>query len=199
MNVDLFLVAPADAPDNFVDQLAQMLEQSPVAALFLPRGTRGDADYESFVRAVLPVAQSHDTAVLVDNDPDLCIRLNADGAHMTGGAREFAEAAKRLHPDMIVGAGDIHSRHDAMTKGENGADYIMFGSVDAPADRETIENALWWAETFEVPTVLASGGGWNENMAGCEFAGIGGDTIWKASQGALGALAVIAVRCMENA
>lgn len=199
MNVDLFLVAPADASASFGDQLSQILAQTRIAALFLPRGDRDESAYETFVASVLKIAQAQDTAVLVDNDPALCTKLGADGVHMTGGAKEFAAAAKLLHPDMIVGAGDINSRHDAMVKGEAGADYVMFGSVDVPSDRETIENALWWAETFEVPTVLASGGGWNENMAGCEFAAIGGETIWNAKEGALGALALVAVRCMENA
>ncbi len=93
---------------------------------------------------------------MLDNTPDDVQRLKADGVHLTQGAKETGAWSKKLKPDAIVGAGEIFSRHDAMTNGEQNVDYIFFGHLDPSKnhdDAETAEMANWWAETFEVPTV----------------------------------------------
>ena len=53
--------------------------------------------------------------------------MGVDGAHVTGAGEALAEALASLHPERIVGAGGLRSRDDAMTAGEVGADYVMFG------------------------------------------------------------------------
>jgi thiamine-phosphate pyrophosphorylase len=46
---------------------------------------------------------------------------------------------------------------DAMTAGEAGADYVMFGDPDEAGNRVSfdaiIDRVGWWAEVFEVPCV----------------------------------------------
>lgn len=160
MSAELFLVAPADADaESFSEALARQLDAEPAAALFLPRGTRDDAEYRAFVAAVLKPAQSRDCAVLVDNDADLAKALGADGVHVSGGIKAVKEAIARLKPDMIVGAGDLHSRHDAMMKAEAGVDYVFFGDPGAAAaSPEDIDNARWWSDTFEIDCVLYEAG-----------------------------------------
>ena len=153
MSAELFLVAPPDiAAGPFTEMLARVLAETPAAALFLPRGNRDDAHYRAFAEAVLPLAQQHECAVLIDNDAELAKAIGADGVHISLGIGAVRQAIELLKPDMIVGAGALHSHHDAMMKAEAGVDYVFFGELDTPAALpEDIDTARWWAETFEVP------------------------------------------------
>ncbi len=174
MSAELFIVAPPNAvAASFSAALQGVLDADPAAALLLPRGDRSDLDYRAFVTAILPIAQSRDCAVLVDNDADLAKTLGADGVHISLGLKAVEQALALLKPDMIVGAGALHSHHDAMVKAEAGVDYVFFGDLDAgTAFPEDIDTARWWAETFEVPCVLFEAGR-DAAGTGAEFAALG--------------------------
>lgn len=193
MSAQIFLVAPDNAePAAFLQHLAETLDASPVAALYLPQGAREAGAYADFARAVIPVAQDRGCAVLLDNDASLAKKLGADGVHVSQGIAAFKAAIEMLKPDMIVGAGAIHARHDAMTKAEAGADYIFFGAIGMAATPEDIENALWWAETFEIPTVLFEASPQALAASEVEFLGLG-QSVWEANDGPAKALAARAL------
>ena len=173
MSAELFLVAPPDiAAEAFTKTLSAVLAQNPAAALLLPRGARDETDYRAFVEAVLKVGQDHDCAVLVDNDAQLAKSVGADGVHISLGIGAVRDAIALLKPDMIVGAGALHSRHDAMLKAEAGVDYVFFGDLEAGAQPEDIDTARWWAQTFEIPCVLYEAGT-DAAGTGAEFVALG--------------------------
>ncbi len=174
MSAELFLVAPPDAETNrFAATLKRALDAEPAAALLLPRGSRHDAGYRAFVIAILPIAQQRDCAVIVENDADLARSVGADGVHVSLGLSAVQQALKLLKPDMIVGVGNLHSRHDAMLKAEAGADYVFFGDIaTGKALPQDIDTAQWWAETFEVPCALFEAGR-DAAGTGAEFAALG--------------------------
>ncbi len=64
---------------------------------------------------------------------------------------------KDLGEDAIVGAFCGTSRHDGMTAGELGADYVSFGPVGATplgdGSRAGLELFEWWSEMIQVPVV----------------------------------------------
>ena len=70
-------------------------------------------------------------------------------------------ARKALGADAIVGSFCGTSRHDGLTAGELGADYVSFGPVGQTVldDGRQAEPELfeWWSEMIEVP-VVAEGG-----------------------------------------
>jgi thiamine-phosphate pyrophosphorylase len=77
--------------------------------------------------------------------------------HLTDGPRSVRTIRKQLGPDRIVGSFCGASRHDGMTAGEAGADYVAFGPIrptalgdGSVADRELF---AWWSEMIEVPVV----------------------------------------------
>ncbi|WP_417584573.1 thiamine phosphate synthase [Pelagibacterium sp.] len=145
---DIFLIAE---PEITAERLEATLARVPAAALLLKAGKEDDFAYLGRAKPLAKIAQKHDCAVLLDNRPDLVRRAYVDGVHMSGGIKGLREAVDELKPDFIVGTGDIGSRHEAMTRGELDIDYLMFG------DRQDVgghEMAEWWAETFEVPSVL---------------------------------------------
>lgn len=104
------------------------------------------------VKAVAPLVQKAEAALILDGHPRLVARSGADGAHLTGLAA-FQEGAAALKPDWIAGIGGLETRHDAMVAAEKGADYVMFGDNERPSLDALIERVTWWADVFEVPCV----------------------------------------------
>ena len=117
--------------------------------------------------------------MLIEGDPKLAISLGVDGLHVEGSLAELKSALVALKPDLIVGAGGIASRDDAMGKGEVLPDYIMFGPLSGAMAPETRELAGWWAEAMEIPSVLFDPESTAEtaDAAGCEFLALGSNVL----------------------
>lgn len=192
-DVQIYLITPKKLPDGFADLFAEALGTDLVSAV-LVRGGDDDADaYTERAGMLAEIAGGREAALLLEDRPDLVRALGADGAHMTGGKSSFGEAVELLRPQFIVGAGDLSSRHEAMLRGEAGADYLMFGCPDTAPDQEAIDLADWWAEMFEVPCVLCdtvSPVG-ELGSTGAEFIALG-DNVWKAPEGVANALGTAA-------
>jgi len=199
MTAQIFLIASADvdAP-SCMRLLDEALAASPVAALLITRGGRSEGSYKALVKAVTPRAQAAGVAVLIEGDPGLVRTLGVDGVHVEGGVNEVRAATQALKPDYIVGAGQIASRHDAMSKGELGPDYIFFGPLSGARDPEQREMARWWAEIMEVPSVLSDPMATAETATseGSEFIALS-DSLWTAPEGVTARLGAIA-RALET-
>lgn len=143
----MIVLAPG-APTRPSDILA-LLDKGDVAALIW----RGPPDPQT-VEAV----QQRDVAVILDGAPHQAAAAGLDGAHVSG-LEALKPALSAMKPDGIVGVGGLANRHDAMTAGESGADYVLFGDLDGdPGDfPRTRDLAGWWAELFEVPCVAVAG------------------------------------------
>jgi thiamine-phosphate pyrophosphorylase len=154
----LYLLTPrlglADV-EAFAPRLKAALAAGDVASLLarLTPGAEGDA--KRILTLLLEIAAPADVALLVENDARLAARVGADGAHVDAAA--LADALASLRPERIVGVGGLRLRDDAMTAGEAGADYVMFGEPRpdgwTPPLEETLERAEWWAEIFQTPCV----------------------------------------------
>jgi thiamine-phosphate pyrophosphorylase len=124
--------------------------------------------------------------VLIEDDVALARRLGADGVHVTGGVAAAGTVIAALKPAMIVGAGAVETRHDAMSMGEMGVDYVFFGAGGAGADL-----AQWWSDTFEIPAVLSLPAATADaaDARGAEFVALS-DSIWSAPAPAEAARAI---------
>jgi len=191
----LYLVTPRVADANALTApLAAALAAGDVAAVLLRLAAADERTLINIVKALGPVAQAKDVALLLDGHADLVARAGCDGAHLTGTA-EFTAALSHLKPDRIAGVGGLTTRHDAMTAAEQGADYVMFGEPDAAGVRPTFaaieERVAWWAEVFEAPCV-AFAAALSEVAplvaAGADFIALG-DWIWRDPQNLAGTVA----------
>lgn len=194
MTAQIFLIASPDVDANACTRmLDEALAAAPVAAMLLPRGARGEGSYKALVKAVAPRAQAAGVAVLIEGDPGLVRTLGVDGLHVEGDVSKVKAATAALKPDYIVGAGQIASRHDAMSKGELGPDYIFFGPLSGPRDPEQREMARWWAEIMEVPSVLSDPAATADSATaeGSEFIALG-ESVWTAPEGVTARLEAIA-------
>lgn len=181
MAPQLYLITPAD-PDlaQFPRQLMGALTGPEVAALLVRRGSLEDAAYAQLAERLVQIGQAAGAAVLVEDDVALARSIGADGVHITtGGTKAIRAATQALKPAGIVGAGNVRSRHDAMSFGELDVDYVMFGPLGGPADPQAAELAQWWAETFEVPAVHSNPAAAPdaEDETGAEFLALS-DCIW---------------------
>jgi thiamine-phosphate pyrophosphorylase len=195
MAPQLYLITPANAaPDTFPATLMGVLNAAEFSAVLVSRGAQDDASYAALAAAVINVGQGAGCAVLLENAVALARRLGADGVHVTDGPAALEAALSALKPAMIVGAGNLHSRHDAMTAGEMDIDYVFFGSVSGEADGQAIALAEWWAQTFQVPAVLSQPDATAEtaDAHGAEFLALS-HSVWSAAAPA-DAMRDIAVR-----
>jgi thiamine-phosphate pyrophosphorylase len=150
----------------------------------------------SRVKALAPIIQDKGAALLLDGHVDLVARGGADGAHLSGLAA-LEEALPTLKPDRIAGVSGLATRHDAMTAGELGADYVLFGEPDENGQRPSAaaiaERLQWWDEVFELPSVgfagtLDEAGAFA--AAGADFI-LAGDFVWSAPEGPAKALRAV--------
>lgn len=140
-------IAAAEATNALTTVL---LERDPINPM-------APSDLASLVAAV----QKRGIATLVAGDAALARVVKADGVHLPPGktpTAAYKDARETLGTRFIVGVDAGRSRHDAMSLGEAGADYIGFGIPVHVEDRETararrIELVDWWSEIFEVPCV----------------------------------------------
>ena len=183
----LYLVTPplstADA-DAFVKIFARVLEIAPIACALVRLAPGSESHTEAIMAPLLRPARDADCALLIENDARSADRLGADGVHVAGAGADLVAAIKRLKPERIVGAGSLRTRDEAMTAGEMGADYVMFGEPHGGARTMGLaslaERVAWWAEIFETPCVayadtIAAAGALAD--AGADFVALS-DAIW---------------------
>ena len=192
MASQLYLITPAAAdPEHFPVSLQAVLEAAPFSALLVRRGDRDAVAYASLARQVVGIGQAAGCAVLVEDDAALAKAIGADGVHVSGGITALKAALKMLKPGLIVGAGQIPTRHDAMTIGELDVDYLLFGPLAGASDANAAGLAEWWASTFEIPAVLSEpGAGADVDPRGAEFLALS-DSIWSAQDPAAAAGAIV--------
>ena len=190
----LYLATPlVEDPQAFLENLPRLLAQADVAAVLLRLKPGDPRTLISRIKALAPAIQDAGAALLIDGHVELVARAGADGAHVSG-IEAFKDALPTLKPDRIAGCCGLKTRHDSMTAGELGADYVLFGEPDERGQRPSVEaiaeRLQWWDELFEPPCV-----GFAESCeeagefacAGADFVLIG-EFIWADPRGAGAAL-----------
>ena len=185
----LYLVTPrlsGAGANAFARIFAQTLEAAPIACALVRVAPGSETHSEAVAAPFLRAARDADCALLIENDARSAIRLGADGVHVAGAGADLDAAIKRLKPERIVGAGSLRTRDEAMTAGEMGADYVMFGEAHGEARATGLaslsERVAWWAEIFETPcvayadTIEAAG---ELADAGADFVALG-EAVWGA-------------------
>ena len=189
----LYLVSPErmEHPSIFADELRAALAGGDVAAFQLRLKDVDDAAIARAADTLRPICQQRDVAFIMNDRPDLAVKLDCDGVHVGQEDMSCAEARRIVGPDRQVGVTARASRHLAMEAAEAGADYVAFGAffpsttkaVMTPADLEIVE---WWSGLMEIPCV-AIGGITVENAApviaaGADFLAVAGG-VWNHKDG----------------
>jgi thiamine-phosphate pyrophosphorylase len=189
----LYLITPPALNDlaAFRETLARTLDAGDVAALQIRlKGASEDA-IAGACAAILPVAQAHDVAVILNDRPDLAARFGCDGVHIGQEDGTYAQARAAVGPGRMVGVTCHDSRHLAMDAAEAGCDYVAFGAffdtaTKATTARPDLEILTDWQEIMQIPCV-AIGGVTVENCApliaaGADFLAVSSG-VWAHAEG----------------
>lgn len=159
----LYLVTPViEDAAAFAPRLAEACATGQVAAVLLRLPKADERTLVNHIKVLASAAQEHGAALIVSafGDADLSIvagRAGADGVHAMSGQFDLKELRQQLKSERALGVGGIRTKDEAMSAGEAGADYLLFGEPrpdgTIPALESVIERATWWAEIFETPCV----------------------------------------------
>ena len=188
------LILVLEAGDGATERLAAALAAAPLASVVIVAGHGRSFDAAS-VAPLVAAAQKAGAAALIAGDARLARVLKADGIHLPASetlADDYVAARELISPRFIAGVDAGASRHDAMSAGEAGADYVGFSIAPAMAPAltptltmaeeraaavaERLELVAWWAEIFEVPCVAFDVASLDEARAlaeaGADFIGV---------------------------
>ena len=144
----------------FPDQLAAVMDGVEIACLRLSLAARDEDALARAADACRLIAHSRDVAIVIENHVLFVERHGLDGIHLTDGARSVRSMRKDLGPDAIVGSYCGVTRHEGITAGEAGADYVAYGPVGDSAlgkgEKAEFDLFDWWSAMIEVP-VIAEG------------------------------------------
>ena len=164
----LYLITPAsltcdaDALRAFAEVMTAALDAGDVACIQLRLKDVSDNDWRRATAALMPIAQEHDVAFILNDRADLAAELGCDGVHIGQDDTPYAEARALLGPNAIIGVTCKASRDLALDAAEAGADYVAFGAfyesttkrITSPASVGIVE---WWATATIVPSVAIGG------------------------------------------
>jgi len=123
----LYLITPpAFELASFADTFQRVLDVAPVACVRLAIATKDEDQIARAGDALREICHARDIAIVIDSHIQLVERLGLDGVHLTDAARSVRHARKELGADAIIGSFCGGSRHDGLTAGEAGADYVSF-------------------------------------------------------------------------
>jgi thiamine-phosphate pyrophosphorylase len=192
MTTRLYLITPPKIePRAFAEELRRALDAGDVASLQLRLKDASDDEVARATEILMPIAQKHDVAFILNDRPDLAASLGCDGVHIGQQDATYAEARAAMGRDRIVGVTCHNSRDLAFAAGEAGADYVAFGAFFPTTTKEVryradIELLEWWAKYMTVPAV-AIGGITVENAkplidAGADFIAVSSG-VWSHREG----------------
>ncbi|MCC5957675.1 MAG: thiamine phosphate synthase [Natronohydrobacter sp.] len=141
----------------FPDRLARVLDGAEIACLRLALASQ---DEDAILRtgdALREIAHARDIPLVIADHVLMVERLGLDGVHLQGAHARIRKLRESMGQDAIIGSWCGTLRHDGITAGEAGADYVSFGPVGAQAlgdgqvaPREIFE---WWSAMIELPVV----------------------------------------------
>ncbi|MEL6830587.1 MAG: thiamine phosphate synthase [Pseudomonadota bacterium] len=176
----LYLITPPRIENvgDFVDHFKAAIEGGDISALQVrikPDGVLDTAMTRKVAQAVQALCQVNHIALIINDSPQLCRALNADGVHLGMGDMEISQAREIVGEDAIIGATCKNSRHHAMEAGEAGADYVAFGAfypTDTKAETTPADpDVLTWSQMFLTLPCVAIGGITTETASALVYAG----------------------------
>jgi len=155
------ITTPAEL-DAFAGALEEAVATGLAAAFQLRLKNVSDAWIGEVTKRLLPICQAHDVAFIMNDRPDLAVKLGCDGVHVSPDDADFAKVRDIIGDELIFGATCRASRDLAFEAGEAGADYVAFGAFyptktkDAKS-RTSPEILEWWSGIAELPSCAIGG------------------------------------------
>lgn len=173
----VLIAPPGREAAAFERHLRAAISGGDIASIILPAYGLDEASFQAFAERIVPVAQAANIAAIIAEDTRIAGRVGADGLHLETGRAALEEAIERFQDRLMVGAGGVKTRDDALDLGEARPDYMFFGRFGYDNKPEPHSRNLtlgeWWAEMIEIPCIVMAGSdiAWVEAVArtGTEF------------------------------
>ncbi|GAB4183440.1 MAG: thiamine phosphate synthase [Wenzhouxiangellaceae bacterium] len=111
--------------------------------------------------ALAEICHAAQVPLLINDDIDLCLAVQAAGVHLGKDDAELAQARHRLGDQAIIGASCYADMQRAATAAAAGADYLAFGSffpsLSKPAAPPCPPSLLKQARSWQLPVVAIGG------------------------------------------
>ncbi len=182
----LVLIINGHEAQNLSDKaLEELLRAGDVASIIFTPQTAGgnmeEAPWQEAVEPLVKLAQSMGVATILTDYTRTAGRVGADGFQLGQDADAIREAIDKFSPKLMVGAGNIKTRHNALVIGELQPDYIMFGKPGGDIRPEphpkNLDLASWWAAMVEIPVIVLGGSDTRSVLdvakTGAEFVALG--------------------------
>ena len=158
MKSKLYIVSPAEFEiEKFSDELKLILDSIEISCFRLALSTQNENVIAKTADVTRDICHSRDVAIVIKDHFLFVEKHGLDGVHLSDGSRNVRKARKNLIKESIVGAFCGNSKHDGLTAGEAGADYISFGPLSKTTlkDGTIAQNDLfkWWSTMIEIPVV----------------------------------------------
>ncbi len=160
----IYLITPpaiADM-DAFLETLKNTLSAAPVACLQIRLKDYEDSAIIQAAQAMSPICRDFNTAVIINDRPDLAKECEADGVHIGQDDMDYFSSRELLGEDAIIGVTCHNSKELAFEAASAGASYVAFGAffeteTKAPKFRADKEILTWWDQAIVTPCVAIGG------------------------------------------
>ena len=154
----IVLIVP---PHASASDIAAAMAGGDVASVILPQFDADERAFQDRAEAIAPLVQQAGAAFIIAGDSKTAGRVGADGIHVEVRPADLTNIVDRNAGRIIVGAGGMKTRHDALETGEAGPDYLFFGkfgfdTLPEPHPRN-LALGQWWSEMVEIPAIVMAG------------------------------------------
>ena len=167
----LYLITPPNIREENLSEFAEALEEivdnEIISCLQIRLKDSGEiAVTNDIIRTVsktlVPIAQSNNVAVIMNDSPELASELGCDGVHIGQEDISYSKARSIMGDQAIIGVTCHTSKHLAINASELGADYVAFGAffpteTKSPKTSAYPELLKWWSEITQIPCVAIGG------------------------------------------
>ena len=122
------ITAPQRPMGRLVQTVAAALEGGVSLVQYRDKGTYSERERVEAGRGIRRLCRRHDVPFLVNDDPELALRLGTDGVHVGRDDPSPRTARSRLGPEAIIGV-TVYGTPDEEEAAESaGADYLAIGT-----------------------------------------------------------------------
>lgn len=162
----IYLISPPKIElKQFSVDLEKALKTSLVPVFQLRLKNSEKSEVKKISLELQKICQANGCQFLLNDHLDLALEIAADGVHLgaeDGSIKIAREKSQKINANFVIGASCYDSRHLAMEAGEQGADYISFGTFFPSTTKNsqgkpTVEILEWANEITNLPIVAIGG------------------------------------------
>ena len=159
----IYLISPQRIRDpKFYKELNDILKTKKVKYFQLRLKKISTPNLLKISRKVKKIVTKNNVKFLINDDPIIAKKINADGCHIGQKDMDFFSSKKILKKNKIIGITCHNSKKLAWEAMKNGADYVAFGSFFKSSTKKTafkanLEILRWAKKKIKMPTVAIGG------------------------------------------